>query len=173
MKRIKQIALWTLLAVVMGAPSVSHAVTNDREGRILGGTSAGFGIFGSEGAFITDLEADYFLDDHFSVGYEMLFGLGGFFVWGNQVVGKYTLDFHEDNWLRDFKPYGELLLGVVVVSDSGDSEAGVLGGFGFGGDYFFDPRWGAGTNMMFQFSNDVGGTSFAWIWKMVELKYLF
>jgi hypothetical protein len=165
-------AFLVILLTTLAVGGSAYSSPNDREGRFMAGSSAGFGVVGSEGMFVTDLALDYFIHPNISVGYEMIFGVQDFFVWGNQAVGKHTFDFDRTDWSKDLKPYLEMLLGFVV-SANGGTDVGFLGGFGFGADYFVDQHWALGTNMIFDFSNEIAGKNFAWIWKVIEFKYLF
>src|SRR5690349_21550494 len=127
---------------------------HDFTGRMLGGTSTGFMLVGSEAAFLTNVELDYFIDKNLSLGGQMLFGISDFFLMGPQVVGKYTFDINNQD-LQDLRPHLQALMGMVVVTDSSDTEAGFLGGFGFGADYFIKERFSLGTDMLFEFSNEI------------------
>jgi hypothetical protein len=145
-----------------------------KAGDMLGGSSVGFATIGGQAAFLTNLEFDYFLDHNFSVGGQMLFAASDFFIWAPQAEAKYTFDINssDNEWFNDLKPHVQALLGFVVSADNG-STLGFLGGFGFGADYQIRDRWFLGSDMLFEFGNDIADSNAAWFWKVLTVKYLF
>ena len=159
------------MALLLTVAGNLHA-SPSRDGKVIGGTSSGFSTIGSETIYITDLSFDYFFHRDISIGYEMLVGIGDFFLWGNQGVGKYTFDIPSNDWARNLTPYIQMQMGFGLLTN-GSTEATFLGGFGWGADYYVDPRWALGTNMLFNFGNDIASKNFAFIWKVVTVKYIF
>ena len=145
----------------------------DRSEHTLIGSSLGFGIVADEAIFATDLSADYFVNHNMSIGGQFILGGGDFFVFAPQAVAKYTFDLTGDEWMTKIKPHAEVLMGFILASGNSDTDVAFLGGFGFGGDYFLNSRFALGTNLLFEFSNDLGGDNFHFFWKVVTIKYLF
>ena len=171
-RRITSLAAIFLALFFAVSPAQAEYNPYDRTDHLLAGTSIGFGIFSSETLFVTSLQGDYFIHNNWSAGAQTLFGAGdGVFVWGTQAVGKYTADLNVEGWLSSLKPFTEMLIGFALF-DAAGSEFGFLGGFGVGGDYFVTNRLAVSTNMEFQFTN-VGSDTFSFVWKVINLKYLF
>jgi hypothetical protein len=173
--KIIRLFLFILLLSPATARAQDYIYTEvDRSQHTLLGSSLGFGVVAGEAVFATDLSADYFVNHNMSLGAQVILGGGDFFVFGPQAVAKYTFDLNGvDEWMTRVKPHAEMLMGLIMASGNGSTDVAFLGGFGMGGDYFLNSRFALGTNMLFEFSNDLGGDNFHFFWKVVTVKYLF
>ncbi len=164
--------LWAAAALPAAAQFFDYTEI-ERSGHTLGSFGLGFGILGGDVPFLFAFEADYFIDQHFSIGGLTNFNVESFFMWTLQGVGKYTWDIDANSdFFRQVKPYGQAQMGFAVL-DNGDTDTTFLAGFGLGADYFFNSRVALGTNFLFNFGNNIGTENFIFDWQVVTIKYLF